>query len=446
MVLPIKLFLNVPNQKIFCNTPWYELHIYHNGDLGICCQESQKLYDEDQQQYNIANMTLMEWFNGQLANDFRQQLLGDSKSKFCTRCYQEESLGNNSRRLKSNQKSVIFTRSAFDQSWLQSPGLKHFEFSANHQGKTATVPIDLHIDLGNFCNMTCKMCRAANSSSIASQEVKWGITSSQQYLGTDWTRNTDVWNRFKQELLDLPGLNNIHFMGGETLLTDRLEDLVDWLTEHKRFDTCISFVTNGSRFKSGLMEKLSKFRRVGIEVSIENLGPRNDYIRQGFSTDQILKNILQYQSWCNGSSITVTLRPAPSLLSVGEFVHLLEYAVINKFVVKSNLVIKPKFLDIRILPDFVKQQYIPKYQAFLSQFDSDCADTDYNASDPNNVRLIVKEQATQCLSALQTPAPDDAEQLLAQMVEHCKRWDVVYQTNARLLYPELTEVWDKYGY
>jgi hypothetical protein len=436
----------MPNKDIFCNTPWYELHIYHNGDLGICCQESQKLYDQDQQQYNIATMTLTEWFNSQPAKQFRQQLLGNTQSKFCTRCYQEEYLGNNSRRLKSNQKSVIFTRTAFDQSWAQSPGQTQFEFSRVNQGKTATVPIDLHIDLGNFCNMTCKMCRAANSSSIAAQEVKWGIVDSQQYLGTDWTRNTEVWNRFKRELLTLPGLNNIHFMGGETLLTDRLEDLVDCLIEHQRFKICISFVTNGSRFKSSLMEKLIKFRRVGIEVSIENLGPRNDYIRQGFATEQILKNISQYQSWCNGSSVTLTLRPAPSLLSVGGFVQLLDYAVKNKFVVKSNLVITPRFLDIRILPDAVKQQYILQYQEFLSQFESDCVDVDYNASDPGNVRLIVKEQATQCLAALQSPAPDDADQLLSQMVAHCRQWDTVYQTNARLLYPELTDIWNQYDY
>jgi uncharacterized Fe-S cluster-containing radical SAM superfamily enzyme len=235
-------------------------------------------------------------------------------------------------------------------------------------------------------------------------------------------------------------------MGGETLLTDRLEDLVDCLIEHQRFEICISFVTNGSKFKSSLMEKLIKFRRVGIEVSIENLGPRNDYIRQGFATEKILKNISQYQSWCNGDSVTLTLRPAPSLLSVGEFVHLLEYAVENKFVVKSNLVITPRFLDIRILPDNVKQQYILKYQRFLTQFESVYTNTDYNASDPGNVQLIVKEQASQCLAALQSPAPDDADQLLAQMVDHCRRWDLVYNADARILYPELTQVWDQYDY
>ena len=45
-------------------------------------------------------------------------------------------------------------------------------------------------------------------------------------------------------------------MGGETLLTDRLEDLVDTMIEHKRFEICFSFVTNGTVFRLELLNKL----------------------------------------------------------------------------------------------------------------------------------------------------------------------------------------------
>ena len=210
----------MPNQNIFCSTPWYGLHIYWDGSLGICCQESHKLYNN--RSYNIATTTIAEWFNSEPVKHFRQGVLGDSPVSACSRCYQEESVGGNSRRLKSNQKSVIF-RQAFADSFEQSPGRKHFDES----GTTGTHPIDIHVDLGNYCNLACKMCNARSSSTRASQEVKWGIESSRQYLGTDWTQDTQVWNSFLQQLLDIPKLNNIHFMGGETLLTRRLEDLVD---------------------------------------------------------------------------------------------------------------------------------------------------------------------------------------------------------------------------
>ena len=40
----------IPNKDIFCNSPWFEIHMYWNGDYGICCSERHKIthsgYDE----------------------------------------------------------------------------------------------------------------------------------------------------------------------------------------------------------------------------------------------------------------------------------------------------------------------------------------------------------------------------------------------------------------
>ena len=431
----------MPNKNIFCNTPWYELHIYWDGSLGICCSEDHKIYSADQQ-YNIATTSIAEWFNSEPVKQFRQKILGDTPISACRRCYVEEQSGGNSRRINNNQKSVIFTRTAFEESFEQSPGHKHFDQS----GVTATHPIDLHIDLGNFCNLACKMCNPQASSTIASQQVKWGIESSRQYLGNDWTKDVTVWNDFKQQLLSIPGLNNIHFMGGETLLTDRFEDLVDTFIEHKRYELCFSFVTNGTVFKPHLIEKLKNFRRVGIEVSIETVDAHNAYQRQGTDTGKVLENIKQYLTHCNGSSITVALRPAVSALTIGYYDSLLRFALTNQLVVKSLLCYDPKYLYANVLPNTVKEQYLAKYQELLKELESVNINEDYNTSDPHNYQKIVKQEATMCVGVLELPAPDNVEELLGQLVEHCRRWDQVYNLNARNLYPELTDVWDRYAY
>ena len=429
----------MPNQKIFCNTPWYELHIYWDGSLGICCQESHKLYTGND--YNIATTSIAEWFNAEPVKQFRQGVLGDSPVSACSRCYQEEQVSAQSRRIRSNQKSVIFQQ-AFAHSFEQSPGRKNFDKS----GTTNTQPIDIHVDLGNYCNLACKMCNAQASSTIASQQVKWGIESSRQYLGTDWTQNQQVWNGFLKQLLDIPKLNNIHFMGGETLLTQRFEDFVDHMIAHNRLDLCFSFVTNGTVFKPQLMHKLKQFRRVGIEVSIETVDEHNAYQRQGTDTDQVMANLEQYQSWCNGSNITLTVRPAVSALTIGYFPGLLEFCLEKNLIVKSLLVSNPSFLDAVILPDSVKRQYIEKYQALIDQLGDIQVPTDYNASDLHNHELIVKEQAQMCMNVLRQPEPVNAAQQRKLIVEHCRKWDQVYGYDARTLYPELACVWDRYGY
>jgi sulfatase maturation enzyme AslB (radical SAM superfamily) len=388
----------------------------------------------------------MEWFNSQPVKDFRHSILGNDTVPVCAHCTRDEHYGNESRRLKSNQKSAIFTKTAFAPSWQQSPGHKHFEHSINNGGATTSYPIDLHIDLGNYCNLACKMCHAEASSTIASQEVKWGIKSSRPFLGQDWTRDPVVWESFKQQLLKIPDLNQIHFMGGETLLTPRLEDLVDFMIEHKRFNQCFSFVSNGTVYKPELMSKLSKFKRVGIEISIESLGPQNAYVRQGTDTSQVLKNIELYKSWCNDSSITIAIRTAPSLLSIGAYMDLLLYSLQNKFIVKSNMVSKPKYLDIIVLPEKIKSLYLPAFDKLLDKLATVDITSDFNASDPNNVLLVIKEQAIQCRAALLSPQPENVDQLLNQLVQHCKKWDQIYTLNARTVYPELTEIWDQYGY
>jgi hypothetical protein len=110
------------------------------------------------------------------------------------------------------------------------------------------------------------------------------------------------------------------------------------------------------------------------------------------------------------------------------------------------LVNEPQFLDAVILPDAVKQQYLEHYQTLVNRLNSVQVPTDYNASDPTNHAMIVKEQAQMCMNILSQPAPNNAENLRRRLVEHCSRWDQIYGYDARLLYPELSDVWTQYGY
>jgi sulfatase maturation enzyme AslB (radical SAM superfamily) len=431
------------HQSVFCNSPWYETHIYWNGDLGICCQESRKIYKDGV--YNIRNMTLAEWFNSQPVKDFRLGMLSNQRSELCSRCWDEETVGFTSRRHRSNQKSVIFTRSAFDQSYLESPGYQHFKYTQDNAGLTDTLPIDLHVDLGNFCNLACKMCYTGASSKIAVQMVKWGYTEHQQYVNTDWTKDEEVWTRFLNELVDIPNLKNIHFMGGETLINPRFEQLVDFMTAKNRFDICFSFVTNGTKYDPVLMEKLSRFSRVGIEISIESTTKHNDYIRQGGDTKLVIANIEKFLQLCDNNKITVTLRPTLTALSIGSYHTLLEYCLDHKLLIKSLLVHDKPNLAVDLLPSAVKQQYLIPYVELNEKLSNYQLEGDFNESDPNNYLLSIKIAVTQAISLLENETTEDAE-LLGKFVDTCKRWDQVYGFDAIALYPELAEIFIRYGY
>ena len=393
-------------------------------------------------------MTIREWFDSEPMRAARMSMFGNIPNTFCSRCYDEEAKASTSRRHRSNQKSVIFTRAAFDESYLQSPGYHKFEKSRVSRGDYDGIPIDIHIDLGNYCNLACKMCSPVASSNIATQYVKWGIKEAEKYLGSDWTRDQQVWSRVLEELASIGGLTNVHFMGGETLITDRFEQFLDFMLDHDRTDLNISFVTNGTVWRSGIMQKLAKFQRVGIEVSIETLTPHNEYQRQGTDNRVVQENLQKFQQWCDGSKITVALRPAISLLTVGYYHTLLRLCLERNWVIKSLLVTKPRYLDIAILPRDVKHYYLQIYQDFYQThgFDSVDITQDFNESDPNQINKIVKNQLHQLINLLQTDAPDDSQYQLQLMVQWCRRWDQKYKLDARQLYPEFAAILTEHGY
>ena len=385
-------------------------------------------------------MSLAEWFNSEPVRKFRKDILGNDGLDICSRCYQETENSGSSRRHRSNQKSVIFTKQAFHESFEQSPGYDNFMFSKGMDGLTNTLPVDLHIDLGNHCNLACKMCYPGASTTIATQYVKWGLPA-EEYLGVDWTQDQTVWSRFLNDLLELPNLKNIHFMGGETLLSPRLEQLVDFMILHKRFDLNFSFVTNGTVYKPKLIEKLKQFARVGIEISIETTTKHNDYIRQGSKIEEVIDVIKKYKQLCS-DNVSLTLRPAISALSIGYYHTLLEFCLEEKLLIKSLTVKDPRYLRPEVLPYKIRDTYTVPYLKLLNKLDSINIDVDFNESDPNNYLHSIKTQAHQVIMMMRNSLISP-ERELGDLVSWCKRWDEVYGFNILKLYPEFEEFYEK---
>jgi len=236
-------------------------------------------------------------------------------------------------------------------------------------------------------------------------------------------------------------------MGGETLITKKFEEFIDAFIAAKKFNVGFSFVTNATTFNDRLLEKLKKFQRVGIEISIETVTEHNSYQRQGTDNSLVIKNINKYLAQCNNINITFTARPAVSLLTIGYYHTLLEFCLEKRINVKSVICNNPRYLDAVILPNDVKQQYLKKYLDFLDKHykNIDILE-DYNESDPNEYYRIVYQQAQQCINILKTPEPVDSQEKLEEMVRWCKKWDAIHAYDARQLYPELEEILNRYGY
>lgn len=435
------------NKNIFCNVPWTNLHIYWDGSYGMCCSESGKPYSESDKQYNIANMSIPEWFDSEPMRNVRLKMFGDDQLiKTCRWCYVEESVNYESRRIKENFKSVIFTERGFDRSYQQSPTYKIFE-SSRQNGSTDIVPIDWHVDLGNECNLACKMCSPRASSKIAAQYRQWSIVSADQSIFTNWTTNDASWQQFLDGILQTPNLNRLHFMGGEPLLNKRFEELLDFLLLNKK-DISVSFVTNGTIYKQSIIDKLLQFKSSDVEISIESFDRTNDYIRQGSTIEQLIENIKKINNQTT-DNFKLVIRSVPQLLNVNSYYNLIEWCLEHRVPLQGIPLKKPTHLQINVLPWHIRQQLVEKYQITknkLEQLVSEKFNLLTTGRNPSNLEQQLLRETDSIIGLLSASCDSDVDSQRKQLADWLSRWDREYNLNALEYYPEYADFFTDIGY
>lgn len=418
----------MPNQKIFCSVPWTNTHIYWDGSFGMCCSEREAPHNNPQQ-YNIANMTVSEWYDSEPMRNKRIAILGNEFINGCRDCYKEECHGHESRRIRENFKTVIFTEQAFERSYFQSPMRDAFIVSTDRK------PIDWHIDLGNECNLACKMCYPRASSKISSMYQKWNLID--VTANRNWTSNEQAWSNFTDSILDTKNLNRLHFMGGEPLLNKRFVELLDFLIANNRTDISVSFVSNGTMDYSTIVPKLKKFKSCDVEISIESIRENNHYIRQGSETNKVIKTILWLVSQ-RTDNFHVVLRTVPQLLNINNYNELIHWAYVNRIAIQSIPLTEPDYLQIAVLPQDIRQSLIPQYKELQSYINSKTADITMLSTGRNSANLeqLLSRHIDSIISMLEADEPSNVLDLREQLVTWLMRWDREFKLDAKEIYPE----------
>jgi sulfatase maturation enzyme AslB (radical SAM superfamily) len=424
------------NEKIFCNVPWTNVHMYWDGSFGVCCSEKEKFVTDEK--YNIKNMQMGDWYKSTAMTEVRNQLSGDNKLSPCRGCYREEQFGYESRRIKENFKSVIFTEAAFERSYLQSPWVDKFE------SRTADPhPIDWHIDFGNECNLACKMCHAGASSTIAAHLRRSGSHTGP--VKTSWSDDPAAWNNFLASV-DAAPIKRIHVMGGEPMLIKRYKEFIDYLVDNKRFEISLSFVTNGTVIDQELLDKLKQFANVDIEISIESIHDNNDYIRQGSRIADLLSNIKLVEQ-NQDEKLQLILRTVPQLLNIHTYADLIEFAWEHKLVIQGIPLIRPDFLAIRVLPWEMRQELVPVFQSLADRISSDITFSRLRTGRGiGTLADTLSKEAASMASMLKDPEPENVESLRKELVKHLQFWDRIYKLDAREYVPDLSDWLQEIGY
>jgi len=434
------------------------MQLYHDGSYGLCCSERAPVFDGYAKQAdlikpNIKTTSIREWYRSEKMKRYRQQMLADQPLAECAGCYQDEQYGNDSYRKTNNWRSVIFTHQNFQESFDQSPHNDIFLSEQNSQSiddHYDGMPVDLHIDMGNECNLYCKHCNPSFSTQIAAKYKIWGILSREDYhTKMNWMDDDEVWDRFLNELLGMKNLRSVHFMGGEPTMSPRLDDFLDFFIKHGRTDFAMSMVTNGTRYSKELAEKFAKFFRADIDISIESVLDNNFYIRQGLDKELFWNNINKFLSH-QSETFCVCLKPTINVLTVPTFPELIEWMFDNNVVTENNVCWNPTYLRAAVLPLEIRQSYFSEYERVLSKLSTAINHDQHKDMSQsrehgkNSINLY--NELNSVYKMVQAPEMSNAEELKIELIKWMNKWDHHCDLDARDYYPEWTDFLEQYGY
>jgi MoaA/NifB/PqqE/SkfB family radical SAM enzyme len=232
--------------------PWRSIFVSPDSRVSPCCAYQQGTYGESDATRLIDHPRLEE---------IRSQFRAGEVPKGCVDCFRREAMGLKSWRIEASE---VYEK------W---PREETKEFLLRH----------LDISFGNTCNLKCRFCRAENSTAWIAD--KNALIKDRSRFGVKWAPVGAHDNSALLESIfemDLSKLMLVEIKGGEPFLYPKHEEFLDrLLAKVDRRRLKIHYVTNGSVYQAGVIERLKTLGRVSITLSVDGTGANYQYVRGG---------------------------------------------------------------------------------------------------------------------------------------------------------------------
>jgi sulfatase maturation enzyme AslB (radical SAM superfamily) len=356
-------------EKTFCSSPWFHARLTYDGSYESC-----RWAKNPKRIHRFQDQTLMQYYNSDQMQSLRQQLLLGESPEHCETCYYEESFGKLNGRVRQLTKSAIDVDN-FDLTIRSSPHYENFKYSLNHNGLANMAPVDLQIELGNTCNSACIMCVPEASSRLEQDYHKLHKINDKLFAKpnayTSWTQDPELVDRFVKEIIEIPNLRYIHFLGGETLHEESFYSICEQLIEHDLAKNIIvGTTTNGTIFNDRIKRFIENFKQFHLGISIESVTDLNDYIRWPGKINSILPNISKLLMLRESNpEFYVSLRITPNVFSVYEIDKLFVYLLENNVIAEScNILHDPAHLRMELIPEDIRNEVKKKLEILIDYY------------------------------------------------------------------------------
>jgi len=155
----------------FCVNPFLEINVTPAGSVRACCAFFPFVAQEGRTM-SVYEHTVEEIWNSEDMRTVRRKLTNGEPVKQCSYCYNQEKTGARSIRMDAVR--------AWETGWLNPRGETVEDIKAKARANDFRIPDGpewLDLDVGNLCNLKCRMCHGLSSSSIDSDPVHSRWTS-----------------------------------------------------------------------------------------------------------------------------------------------------------------------------------------------------------------------------------------------------------------------------
>ena len=251
----------------FCHAPWTNLDIDSQGKILPCCKYQPS---SDDLEYNIRIHSLNEYSTSAFLNQIKQKFIQDQWPAGCVRCQIEE------------QNNIQSKRQLDHDRWQEHYAQYQLD---NDQWITASIAF------GNTCNLKCITCGSYSSS-------RWQ-EEYQTVYGQDFRHVKFYRDNFVDDFVSqAPGIIHLDIPGGEPFLSgvaDQKKLLKHYIKSGKSTDISIHYTTNATIFPdSEWWELWSNFREIDLQLSIDGIGARYEYIRYPANWNNTESNVIKY--------------------------------------------------------------------------------------------------------------------------------------------------------
>jgi len=316
-----------------CYVPWTHIDISPQGEISPCCKFKNNVYSD--KVLNINTSTIDDYINSNTLKSVKKDFTENRWPKGCERCKLEEENGIKSKRLQYEFDFKDKLVDSHDKGFL-----------------TASVAF------GNTCNLTCVTCDPTASS-------KWHQEYKKLY-GIDIRPNHFYKDGFVENLLQYtPNLIHLDVPGGEPLLSgvpQQLELLQRLITDDKAKHVGLHYMTNCTKFPGNEWFELWKhFKQVEIQLSIDGLGQKFEYIRYPAVWSEVIENFNKYLKLRDEGKIILNVSATVSAYSVPYLSELVEWCHIHNITTPFlGRVHNPKHLRPTVWCDDAKQYIIER--------------------------------------------------------------------------------------